>query len=89
MMADVAPGLLSCSQLASDIDQCQKMYGKKILLSIGGATGNIVFRNDGEAQDFADVLWKIFGPTGDIDDGLRPFGDVVIDGFDIGISRPP
>jgi hypothetical protein len=30
-----APGLLFCSELATDIDTCQTTYSKKVLLSIG------------------------------------------------------
>lgn len=88
-MAQEAPGLLSCPQLASDIATCQTTYGKKVLLSIGGATSGIVFATPTQASNFADVLWKLFGPIGNIDLALRPFGAVAIDGFDIGTSHLP
>ena len=84
-MAAQAPGLLSCPQLASYIQACQKTYGKKVLLSIGGATSQISFSSAAQASDFGDVLWNLFGPPGKVDIQLRPFGTVSIDGFDIGV----
>lgn len=84
LMASSAPGLLSCPALAADILTCQKTYGRKVLLSVGGATSTIAFASDQQASTFANVLWKIFGPPGQVDVGLRPFGTVEVDGFDIG-----
>ncbi|KAG0652566.1 Chitinase 3 [Hyphodiscus hymeniophilus] len=82
-MASDAPGLLSCPQLAADITTCQTKYGKKVFLSIGGATGQISFTTAASAGSFATMLWNLFGPPGNIDSGLRPFGDVQLDGFDV------
>lgn len=48
------------------------MYGKKVLLSIGGATREISSSGEDEARSFGDVLWNIFGPPGNVEDGLRP-----------------
>lgn len=86
-MVSEAPGLLSCPALAADIKTCQEKYGKKVLLSIGGATSQISFAAPAEAGDFANVLWDLFGPPGNIDVALRPFGDASVDGFDIGTFR--
>ena len=83
MMAE-APGLLSCPQLESYIDICQQTYGKKVLLSIGGSTSSLSFAYVSDASDFANILWQLFGPPGSIDIQLRPFGNVSIDGFDVG-----
>jgi hypothetical protein len=83
-MIKEAPGLLSCPQLEADIQTCQSTYGKKVLLSIGGATAQIAFSAPKQATSFANVLWQLFGPTGGVDVGLRPFGSAVIDGFDVG-----
>jgi len=80
-----APGLLYCPDLAAMISTCQKTYGKKILLSIGGATSAFDFTSSTQASDFGTVLWQLFGPPGNIDAGLRPFGNVTIDGFDFGV----
>lgn len=87
MKAD-APGLLSCPDLAAMITTCQSDYGKKVLLSIGGATGSTIFTNSTQASDFATILWELFGPPGAIDVGLRPFGTVAVDGFDVGKYKP-
>jgi hypothetical protein len=84
IMAEKAPGLLRCPDLAEQIETCQGL-GKKVLLSTGGSTGQIAFATDEEAVAFAKVMWELFGPLGALDEGLRPFGKSVIDGFDIGI----
>jgi chitinase len=55
-----------CPSLVSAIPDCQTMYGKKILLSLGGfvASGQTAYQlmsaQDGE--DLADFLWGAFGP---------------------------
>lgn len=85
MMAAEAPGLLSCPTLAGNITACQMKYGKKVLLSLGGATGQISFDDAAQATGFGTMLWKLFGPAGGIDNDLRPFGSVEIDGFDFGM----
>jgi chitinase len=84
LMKEEAPGLLSCPDLAADIDTCQTTYGKKVLLSIGGGGQSIIFNTASDASAFGGVIWDLFGPMGNIDADLRPFGDVSIDGFDIG-----
>ncbi|KAM3082636.1 Chitinase 3 [Clarireedia jacksonii] len=88
IMAEKAPGLLRCPELAEQIETCQEL-GKKILLSMGGATGQIVFTTDEDAIAFAKVMWGLFGPLGALDEGLRPFGRSVMDGFDLGIIFVP
>jgi hypothetical protein len=88
IMAEKAPGLLRCPDLAEQIERCQGL-GKKVLLSTGGSTGQIAFATDEEAVAFANVIWGLFGPLGALDEGLRPFGKSVLDGFDIGIIFDP
>jgi hypothetical protein len=83
-MRNSAPGLLSCPDLAGMVTACQNTYGKKVLLSMGGSNGQISFTSDTQAAAFADVLWDLFGPPGNVDVTLRPFGSVEIDGFDVG-----
>ena len=80
-----ATGLLSCPDMASQIKQCQGL-GKKVLLSLGGADAVTAFPSDSKATDFANQLWDLFGAGTGVDAGLRPFGDVRIDGFDVGKS---
>jgi hypothetical protein len=84
LITQKAPGLLSCPDLAADIKTCQTAYGKKVLLSIGGSTASITFDTESDASAFGSVIWDLFGPQGNIDSDLRPFGSVSIDGFDIG-----
>ncbi|RCH80995.1 Chitinase 1 [Rhizopus stolonifer] len=65
-----------------DIKACQNK-GKTILLSLGGAAGSYGFSNDDDATAFADTLWDTFG-NGESD--TRPFGDAIVDGFDLDIE---
>jgi len=83
-MVAESPGLLSCPELEGYIDICQQTYGKKVLLSIGGSTSSLSFSSASDASGFANILWQLFGPPGNIDIQLRPFGNVSVDGFDVG-----
>ncbi|CUS22592.1 LAQU0S06e01530g1_1 [Lachancea quebecensis] len=76
-------GLLHCEQIAKDIKTCQGL-GKKVLLSMGGATGSYGFTSDSQAEEFADKLWNTFA-GGSADE--RPFDDAVVDGFDFDIEN--
>ncbi|THC95566.1 hypothetical protein EYZ11_004938 [Aspergillus tanneri] len=82
--------LSGCHQLMEDIPICQAA-GKKILLSLGGGTpDNQKLLSDTDAVEFADFLWGAFGPVDDrwtAAGGPRPFGDVVVDGFDFDIEH--
>ena len=74
---------------------CQSQYGKKIILSLGGATS---YQLNGvlEGEAFADLLWGMFGPrkASWVQNGLpRPFDGpngqaVEVDGFDFDIENP-
>ncbi|TKA21923.1 hypothetical protein B0A50_08571 [Salinomyces thailandicus] len=77
-------GLVNCPDIGQDILACQQEYGKTILLSIGGATyteGGFVSAD--AAVNAADQLWAVFGPLQPNSSALRPFGNAVIDGFDL------
>lgn len=87
MVASNATGLLWCPDLASEITYCQGI-GKKVFVSLGGANGNITFANETMANSSAEMLWDIFGAGTGSNFSYRPFGDAVVDGFDIGESRP-
>lgn len=86
-----------CTTIASDITACQMTYGKKVLLSLGGAAPlNYYMANDTSATNFADFLWGAFGPQTSAWTNAgkpRPFGTAVVDGFDFDIesemSPPP
>ncbi|MCJ1299057.1 hypothetical protein MMC08_001848 [Hypocenomyce scalaris] len=84
-----ASGLLSCGILASQVATCQEI-GKKVLLSLGGAISTSSFNSDQQATQFAIQLWNLFGGGSNYSTGLRPFGSIKVDGFDIGkILNPP
>lgn len=56
--------LLNCPTVGEDIRQCQSKYGKKVLLSIGGATyteGG--FESAEAAESAATLVWNTFGPA--------------------------
>ncbi|GAA5799394.1 hypothetical protein HPULCUR_004809 [Helicostylum pulchrum] len=74
--------LLSCPDVGKDIKACQSK-GKTILMSLGGAVGNYGFANDAAGEAFADTLWNIYGAGSST---TRPFGDAVLDGFDLDIE---
>ncbi|CAI4659379.1 BCE_3a_G0038460.mRNA.1.CDS.1 [Saccharomyces cerevisiae] len=77
-------GLLHCTQIAKDIETCQSL-GKKVLLSLGGASGSYLFSDDSQAETFAQTLWDTFGEgTGASE---RPFDSAVVDGFDFDIEN--
>lgn len=74
--------LLQCPNIAQDIKTCQSK-GKKVILSLGGASGSYGFSSDSQAEEFAQTLWDLFA-GGNSD--TRPFGDSIIDGFDLDIE---
>ncbi|KAI7854286.1 glycoside hydrolase superfamily [Circinella umbellata] len=74
--------LLQCEHIGKDIKTCQDK-GKKVLLSLGGASGAYGFTNDDQGITFAKTMWDLFGAG---DSNTRPFGDAVIDGFDLDIE---
>ncbi|CDO71811.1 Glycoside Hydrolase Family 18 protein [Trametes cinnabarina] len=74
--------LANCTIMAADIKECQAA-GKIITLSLGGATGEVGFSSDSQAESFADQVWNLFlGGESD----TRPFGDAVLDGVDLDIE---
>ncbi|CCH61165.1 hypothetical protein TBLA_0E01050 [Henningerozyma blattae CBS 6284] len=78
-------GLLHCPEIAQDIKTCQSL-GKKVLLSMGGASGAYGFSGDAQAEEFATTLWNTFGEGND-SSVERPFDDAIVDGFDFDIEN--
>jgi chitinase len=82
-----ATALQDGTSLIPDIRACQSS-GKRVLMSLGGALyhSNVDLKNDYEGEQIADTLWNLFGggTNGTVTRAIRPFGDVKLDGFDIG-----
>lgn len=76
------PSLLNCTDIGSQITQCQKL-GKKVLISLGGAAGLYYFSSSTQAVTFANTIWKLFL---DGSSGVRPFHNAVLDGVDLDIE---
>ncbi|KAK6526952.1 hypothetical protein TWF281_010148 [Arthrobotrys megalospora] len=75
--------ILTCPDIGEMITQCQGL-GKKIILSLGGSTyNNQAWKSVAEARDTGNTLWAMFGPPGATPYKYRPFGDAVVDGFDL------
>ncbi|EXJ87366.1 hypothetical protein A1O3_04325 [Capronia epimyces CBS 606.96] len=82
--------LLDCvgDGFASKIDRCQKK-GKKVLLSLGGAFGDLDMASEEKAVEAAHTLWSLFLGGADPNlQALRPYGTVVLDGIDIDNETP-
>lgn len=86
--------LRECRTLKEDISYCQEQ-GVKVLLSIGGeydeVESNYEVTSEANGIDFADFLYKAFGPKDDTWDGPRPFDQLdgtptAVDGFDFDIE---
>ncbi|KAF2714866.1 carbohydrate-binding module family 18 protein [Pleomassaria siparia CBS 279.74] len=78
-----------CLGIEPGIKACQA-NGKKVLLSVGGgAPTDYYLQKIAIAEYFAEFLWGAFGPktAAWVDAGKpRPFGDAVVDGFDLDIE---
>jgi chitinase len=76
------PFLLKCDEMAAGIRTCQAA-GKRVLISIGGATGSAGFVDDSDGQMAAQSVWDVLlGGTS----AIRPFTDVILDGVDLDIE---
>lgn len=80
-----ATGLKDGSKLVPAIKSCQK-NGKKVILSMGGANdyADVKLKNDADGEKIADQVWNLFLGGTDHKE-LRPFGDVKLDGVDLGM----
>jgi chitinase len=79
-----ATALQDGAPLVDSISTCQS-NGKLVLLSLGGAQGyaDVTLTGDDQGEQIATTLWNLFLGGSDESD-LRPFGDVKLDGFDLG-----
>ncbi|KAK6353295.1 hypothetical protein TWF696_005267 [Orbilia brochopaga] len=86
---DPYPGtkfVYQCHYLQEDVAYCQSI-GKKILLSIGGGAGVYHLETAEQAQQAADDIWSAFGPVDPLWTYGRPFGDAIVDGFDLDLEQ--
>ncbi|KAK1254386.1 hypothetical protein MKX08_008381 [Trichoderma sp. CBMAI-0020] len=74
-----------CSDLASQIKTCQSA-GKKIIVSLGGGVGDYTLASQSQAEKIGQYLWDAYGKPGN-SAIKRPFGDVVIDGWDFDLEH--
>ncbi|KAI1444614.1 glycoside hydrolase family 18 protein [Annulohypoxylon stygium] len=75
----------NCDALSTAIKTCQSA-GIKVILSLGGATASYSLSSDSEAESIGNYLWQAYGGSGNSTGTQRPFGDVVVDGFDFDIE---
>ncbi|KAJ2808365.1 Chitinase 2 [Coemansia guatemalensis] len=74
--------LLHCSNIGKAVKKCQRQ-GKKVILSLGGASGAYGFADDVQAERYADQIWDMFlGGNSQ----RRPFDGSVLDGIDLDIE---
>lgn len=86
----------SCPDMIADLPICKWQYGKKIILSLGGATNTYQLTGGADGLAFADFLWGAFGPKTAAWDNAgkpRPFDGpsgqaIAVDGFDFNIEHP-
>uniref|UniRef100_A0A2P2N589 chitinase n=1 Tax=Rhizophora mucronata TaxID=61149 RepID=A0A2P2N589_RHIMU len=71
-----------CTGISNDIRACQNQ-GKKVLLSIGGASSGYSLSSADDARQVANYLWNNYlgGQS-----NSRPLGDAVLDGIDFDIE---
>ena len=69
------PFLLRCPEIEKGIKECQKR-GKRVLMSIGGATGDGTLPDADKAKEFARTLFDLF-LGGSRYQKIRPFGRYV------------
>ena len=78
----------SSNTAIEQLHQRRQRLGKKILLSIGGASPDTYrIKDSTSAVKFADFVWNAFGPLQPSYGGPRPFKDAVVDGFDLDIEH--
>ncbi|CAB4271534.1 unnamed protein product [Prunus armeniaca] len=77
------PASNGCTIVSGGITSCQSQ-GVKVLLSLGGGTGNYSLASPADARAVADYLWHNF--LGGKKSTSRPLGDAVLDGIDFDIE---
>jgi chitinase len=73
-----------CDDLAAAITTCQG-NGKKIILSLGGASGAYSLQGQSDAEAIGQSLWDSYGKSGS-SSAPRPFGDAFVNGWDFDLE---
>jgi chitinase len=73
-----------CEKLSAAITTCQAA-GKKVILSLGGASGSYSLTSQQEAETIGQNLWDSYAKKGS-SNAPRPFGDSFVNGFDFDIE---
>ncbi|KAF3088671.1 hypothetical protein TWF569_009974 [Orbilia oligospora] len=81
-------GQVVCPELAQEIEYCRGQ-GKKVLISLGGATAGYEIQSPDEAAAAAKQIWDTYLGGGKDGMVVRPFGDVEVDGVDLDLESPP
>lgn len=74
-----------CEGLAHAIETC-RANGIKVLLSLGGASGQYSLSSDHEAVQIGQYLWHAYGNSVP-ESTPRPFGRTFVDGWDFNIEQ--
>ncbi|KAB5524199.1 hypothetical protein DKX38_021948 [Salix brachista] len=82
--ANCDPNAGGCTWLSNGITSCQKQ-GIKVLLSIGGRSGNYSLSSADDAIKVAYYIWNSF-LGGHESSSFRPLGDAILDGVDFYID---
>ncbi|KAK6339579.1 hypothetical protein TWF718_008976 [Orbilia javanica] len=80
-------GQVTCPELAQEIEYCRGK-GKKILVSLGGATAGYEIQSPAEAAAAAKQVWDTYLGGGQGGMAIRPFGEVEVDGVDLDLETP-
>lgn len=77
----------NCDALKAAMATCHAQ-GIKLIISLGGATSSYSLDSTAQAESIGQYLWDSYGGSGNTT-VQRPFGDVVVDGwdFDIEVNR--
>ncbi|CRG89528.1 hypothetical protein PISL3812_06564 [Talaromyces islandicus] len=73
-----------CDDLAAAITTCQG-NGKKVILSLGGASGSYSLQGQSDAEAIGQALWDSYGKKGS-GSAPRPFGDAFVNGWDFDLE---
>jgi chitinase len=73
-----------CDDLGKAITTCQG-NGKKVILSLGGASGAYSLQGQSDAEAIGQALWDSYGKKGS-GSAPRPFGDAFVNGGDFDLE---